>query len=75
MFIPSFDGWLQCKQNVHQECSTKFKEENYHSLADIGSHFLYIVHGAFRTGAERSEQGVRKLLKDICLYTPARRDN
>ena len=61
-----------------QEFSAKFKVENYHSLVDIGSCSLHIVHGAFRTGAEKSEWSLKKLLKGaytILHNTPARRED
>ena len=46
-----------------KEFAASFKEDNFHSLVDIGSCSLHIVHGAFKTGAEKSEWGLKKFLK------------
>ena len=59
-----------------QEFAAKFRNENYHSLADVSSCSLHIVHGAFRTSAEKSEWALKKLLKGAYMIlhnTPARR--
>ena len=37
----------------YQEFSTRFKENNSHSLLDIGSCSLHIVHRSFTAGAEK----------------------
>ena len=61
-----------------KEFAVEFKEDSFHSLVDIGSCCLHIVHGAFKTGAEKSEWGLKKFLKaayTILHDSPARRED
>ena len=46
-----------------QDISAKFKNENYHLLADIASCSLHNVHRSLQNDAEKSE-GVLKILKN-----------
>ena len=62
----------------YQEFSTRFKENNYHSLLDIGSCSLHIVHRSFTAGAEKSGWKLKNLLKGAYYVhhnTPARRED
>ena len=48
----------------YQEFCRKCKDEIYRSpLTDIGSCSLHIIHGSLKTGAEKSNWGIKKLLK------------
>ena len=49
-----------------------------HSLIDIGSCSLHVVHSSFKTGAEKAGWNLKALLKDslqILHDTPARRED
>ena len=62
----------------YQEFCRKRKDEKYHSLIDIGSCSLHIIHGSLKTGAEKSNWGIKKLLKGAYTLlhdTPARRED
>ena len=62
----------------HQEFSAHFKESNFHSLIDIGSCSLHIIHRSFTTGAEKSGWKLQKVLKGayhILHNTPAQRED
>ena len=62
----------------HQESSAHFKESNFHSLIDVGSCSLNIIHRSFTTGAEKSGWKLQKVLKGayhILHNTPARRED
>ena len=52
-----------------KEFAADFKEDNFHSLVDIGSCSLHIVHGAFKTGAEKLEWSLTKFLKLLIPYS------
>ena len=62
----------------YQEFCGKRKDEKYHSLIDIGSCSLHIIHGSLNTGAEKSNWGIKKLLKGAYTLlhdTPVRRED
>ena len=62
----------------YQEFYRKRKDEKYHSLIDIGSCSLHIIHGSLKTGAEKSNWDIKKLLKGAYTMlhdTPARRED
>ena len=49
-----------------------------HALLDIGSCSLHIIHGRFKTGAEKSGWEVKRLLKvtfQVLHNSPARRED
>ena len=46
-----------------KEFVADFKDNSFHSLVDIGSCSLHIVHSAFNTVAEKSDWGLKKFLK------------
>ena len=49
-----------------------------HSLIGIGSCSLHIVHGSFKTAAEKTDWNLKALLKglfQICRDTPAKRED
>ena len=49
-----------------------------HSLIDVGSCSLHIVHGSFKTGAEKTGWNLKALLKgsfQILHDTPGRRED
>ena len=61
-----------------KEFAANFKDGNFHSLVDIGSYSLHVVHGAFKTGAEKLEWGLKKFLKaayTILHDSPAPRED
>ena len=73
----SMDG-LNVNLKFFKEFSADFKEDNSHFLVDIGSCSLHIVQDAFKTGAEKSEWGLKKFLKaayTILHDSPARRED
>ena len=47
----------------HQEFSTHFKESNFHSLTDIGSCSLHIIHRSFNRWSKKSQSKLQKVLK------------
>lgn len=54
------------------------KEEFKHSLLNVGSCGLHTVHGAFKTGAEKSKIDTEKILSGLFYLfheTPARRED
>ena len=54
------------------------QENMVHSLVDIGSCSLHIVHGSFKNGAEKTGWYLKALLKSsfqILRDTPARRED
>ena len=76
LYQVSIDG-LSVNLKFYQEFSTPFKENNSHSLLDIGSCSLHIVHRSFTTGAEKSGWKLKNLLKGayyILHNSPAGRE-
>ena len=62
----------------YQELTKKREEQMFHSLLDIGSCRLHIIHGSFKTGAEKSKWNIKELLKGVfhLLHnSPARRED
>ena len=62
----------------HQEFSTHFKESNFHSLTDIGSCSLHIIHRSFNRWSKKSQSKLQKVLKGayhILHNTPAPRED
>ena len=52
-------------------------ENKQHQLTDIGSRGLHKIHNAFKTGAESTDSGMKKILKgayEIFYDSPARQD-
>ena len=50
----------------YQELIKKKKEQLlFHSLLDIESCHLHIIHGSFKTGAEKSNRNIKELLKSV----------
>ena len=47
----------------HQEFSAHLKKRNFHSLIDIGSCSLHIIHRSFTTGAVKCGWKLQKVLK------------
>lgn len=73
----SMDG-PNVNKKFYKDFSTNFEEGNFHKLVDIGTCSLHIVHGAFKTGVEKSGWPLKKFLKGgyILLHnTPARRED
>ena len=63
---------------VYNEIVQDRQENMVHSLIDIGSCSLHIVHGSFKTGAEKTGWNLKALLKgsfQILHDTPARRED
>ena len=59
------------------EVCRKRKDEKYHCLIDIGNCSLHIIHGSLKTGAEKSNWGIKRLLKGAYTLlhdTPASRE-
>ena len=57
-----------------KEFAANFKEDHFNSLVKVGSCSMHMVDGAFKTGAENSEWGLKKFLKGaytILHDTPA----
>lgn len=66
MFVPNLNGW-SCRE---------YEVLEYEH--DIDGFSLHIMHGAFRTSAEKSEWALKKLLKGaniIFLNTPATKED
>ena len=77
LYQVSMDG-RNVNLKFFKEFAADFKEDNFPSLVDIGSCSLHIVQGAFKTGAEKSEWGLKKFLKaayTILHDSPARRED
>ena len=75
LYQVSMDG-PNVNLKFYQEFCRKHKDEKYHSLIDIGSCSLHIIHGSLKTRAEKSNWGINKLLKGAYTLlhdTPARR--
>ena len=51
----------------YKQFSAKFKEENSHSLIDIGTCSLHTVHNRFRTGAEKTGWEIKKVVEGSFL--------
>lgn len=54
------------------------KDDMLHTLIDIGSCSLHIVHGSFKTGAKKSNWNIKETLRgvfQILHNTPARRED
>ena len=49
----------------YQELTKKRKKQMFHSLLDIGSCCLHIIHGSFKTGAENSKWNIKEPLKGV----------
>ena len=62
LYQVSMDG-PKVNLNFFKTFAADFKEDNFHSLIDIGSCSLHIVHGAFKTSAEKCEWDLKKFLK------------
>ena len=62
LYQVSMDG-PSINLKFYQEFSTCFKENNSHSLLDIGSCSLHVVHRSFTTGVEKSGWKWKNLLK------------
>ena len=63
---------------IYREFVQKCKDENYHSLIDIGSCGLHVIHGSLGTGVDDSQWGLKKLIKGAYQLRhdiPARRDD
>ena len=54
--------------NFYKEFSRLYKEENCHSLIDIGTCSLHSVHNSFQTGVESTGWNVKKVLKGALLF-------
>ena len=70
------------RPNVNVEFYRKFaqerKDENYHSLMDIGSCGLHVISKNLGTGVDDSQWGIKRLMKEAYKLfhdTPARRDD
>ena len=77
LYQVSMDG-PNVNLKFYQEFCRKRKDEKYHSLIDIGSCSLHIIHGSLKTGAEKSNWGIKKLLKGAYTLlhdTPACRED
>jgi len=77
LFQISMDG-PNVNLKFFREFSSQFKENNNHSLVDIGSCCLHVINGSFARGAEKSEWSLKKLLKGayhLLHNTPARRED
>ena len=62
----------------YQEFVQKRKDENYHSLIDIGSCGLHVIHGSLGTGVDDSQWALKKLMKgayQLFHDIPALRDD
>ena len=62
MIGPTVNLKLLEKMNEEQN-SNKF-----HRLISIGSYGLYMIHGAFRAGAEATEWSIKKILTEAYYY-------
>ena len=49
----------------YQEVTKKRKEQTFHSRLDIGSCSLHIIHGNFKTGAEKFKWNIKELSKGV----------
>jgi hypothetical protein len=77
LFQVSMDG-PNVNLKFFREFSSQFKETNNHSLVNIGSCCLHVINGSFARGVEKSEWGLKKLLKGayhLLHNTPARRED
>ena len=77
MIQVSMDGLLTNWKFFNSLQKARVKKER-HNLIDIGSCSLYIIHGAFKTGAESSGWNMKVILKGaftILHDTPARRED
>ena len=73
----SMDG-LSVNLKFYNKIVQDRQENMVHSLIDIGSCSLHIVHGSFKTGAEKTGWNLKALLKgsfQILHDTPARRED
>ena len=64
--------------NFFEVFSHQFKEDKFHSLIDIGSCGLHIVHGSFSRGELNSSWNLKKFLKGpyhLLLNSPTRRED
>ena len=62
----------------YQEFVQKRKDENYHSLIDIGSCGLHVIHGSLGTGVDDSQWALKKVMKgayQLFHDIPALRDD
>ena len=72
--------WISMNVNLkfYQEFVQKRKDENYHSLIDIGSCGLHVIHGSLGTGVDDSQWALKKLMKgayQLFHDIPALRDD
>ena len=53
------------------------KDHKQHQLINIGSCGLHTIHGAFKTGFEKSDWNVKKILKGAYVFhdSPAKRED
>ena len=73
----SMDGSI-LNLKFYNEIVQDRQENMVHSLIDIGSCSLHIVHGSFKTGAEKTGWNLKALLKgsfQILRDTPVRRED
>ena len=62
----------------YQKFVQKRKDENYHSLIDIGSCGLHVIHGSLGTGVDDSQWALKKVMKgayQLFHDIPALRDD
>ena len=62
----------------YKEFLTSKQNETVHSLIDIGSCSLHVVHGSLKTGEEASDWKLKKIMKSayyILHDSPARRED
>ena len=62
----------------YKEFSALYKENNFHSLVNIGTCSLHTVHGSFRSGVAATGWGIKKVLKGayyVLHNSPARRED
>ena len=77
LYQVSMDGPI-VNPKFYQEFCSKLKDEKYHSLIDIDSCGLHVVHGSLKTGAEKSNWCLKKLLKGAYTLfhdSPVRRED
>ena len=55
---------LKCLKFIKQER----KEHEQHQLRDAGSCGLHTMHNEFKTGAEKTDWGMKKILKDFMIH-------
>ena len=58
----SMDG-SNVNLKFYREFVQKREDENYHSLTDIGSCGLHVIHGSLGTRVDELQWGLKKLMK------------